>query len=222
MLILTEKPSVAAAFAAALSVPRKDGHWENDNYCIVNALGHLLEDFLPEDYDSRYAKWKLEDLPIIPKTVKFKPIEKTKDQLALVKKCFDSRKNDDLLLATDAEREGEVIGAEILNYAGFSGYGKARRFWVSEALTPQVIRSGIANAKPLSDYAHYQEQGFARQQADWLAGMNISRLLSLKTGKPLTFGRVQSAVLGAIFNRETEINAFSNQKFFEAAPSLLA
>ena len=215
MLILTEKPSVARAFAEALGVPRKENFWENGDYCIVNALGHLLEDYNPEDYDPALKKWSLEGLPIIPDAVKYKPVEKTKDQLAVVKKCFDWHKNDPLLLATDAEREGELIGAEILHYVGFKNHSNARRFWVSEALTPEVVMSGIKNAKPLAEYSSYRDQGFARQQADWLVGMNLTRLVSLKTGRLLHFGRVQTALLGAIYEREKSIAVFTPEKFFE-------
>jgi len=215
MIILTEKPSVARAFADALGVPRKDNFWENKDYCIVNALGHLLEDCLPEDYDPALKKWSLEGLSIIPDIVKYRVIEKTKHQLDVIKKCFNARKNDSLLLATDAEREGELIGAEILDYVGFSNYSNARRFWVSEALTPEVIKTGIEKAKPLEEYASYREQGFARQHADWLAGMNLTRLVSLKSGKLLHFGRVQTALLGAIHEREKSIVNFTPEKFFE-------
>jgi len=215
MLILTEKPSVARAFADALGVPRKGPFWENGDYCIVNALGHLLEDYLPEDYDPALKKWALDGLPIIPDAVKYKPVEKTKAQLAIVKKCFDGHKNDPLLLATDAEREGELIGAEILHYIGFKNHSSARRFWVSEALTPEVVRKGIENAKPLSEYSSYRDQGFARQQADWLVGMNLTRLVSLKSNKLLHFGRVQTALLGAIYEREKSITSFTPEKFFE-------
>jgi DNA topoisomerase-3 len=215
MIILTEKPSVARAFADALGVPRKDNFWENGDYCIVNALGHLLEDCLPEDYDPALKKWSLDGLPIIPDAVKYRVVEKTKSQLDVIKKCFNSRKNDPLLLATDAEREGELIGAEILDYVGFANYSNARRFWVSEALTPEVVKAGINNSKPLSEYASYREQGFARQHADWLVGMNLTRLVSLKCGKTLHFGRVQTALLGAIHEREKSISNFTPEKFFE-------
>jgi len=215
MLILTEKPSVAKAFAEALNVPRKNNFWENNNYCIVNALGHLLENYSPEDYDPALKNWSLDGLPIIPEKVNFKPIEKTKEQLAVVKNCFIRRKNDPFLLATDAEREGELIGAEILDYVGFSNYSNARRFWVSEALTPEVITAGIKNAKPLFEYTSYKNQGFARQQADWLVGMNLTRLITLKTGKLLHFGRVQTALLAAIYQREKSIAHFIPEPYFE-------
>jgi DNA topoisomerase-3 len=220
MLILTEKPSVAKAFAEALGVQRKGGFWESDDYCIVNALGHLLEDYNPEDYNPALKKWTLEALPIIPAQVQYKVIEKTAQQLAVVKKCFDAHKDEDFLLATDAEREGELIGAEILDYAGFKDYGKARRFWVSEALTKDVVLQGIKDAKPLSDYESYKIQGYARQHADWLIGMNLTRLVSIKCGKTLTVGRVQSAVLKAIYDREKAIAAFIKEKYVEVAASL--
>jgi len=100
MLILTEKPSVAKAFADALGVTRKDGYYENGEHCVVNALGHLLEDYSPEDYDPDLKKWSIESLPIIPETVKYKAVEKTKAQLAVVKNCFARHKNDPFLLAT--------------------------------------------------------------------------------------------------------------------------
>ena len=215
MLILTEKPSVAKAFAEALGVPRKENFYEDKRHCIVNALGHLLENYSPEDYDPALKKWDVASLPIIPEKVKYKPVEKTKAQLAVVKACFNKHKNDTLLLATDAEREGELIGAEILDYVGFTDYAGARRFWVSEALTPEVILKGIENAKPLADYASYRDQGFARQQADWLVGMNLTRLVTVKSNKLLHFGRVQTAVLGAVYEREKDIQNFTSRKYYE-------
>jgi DNA topoisomerase-3 len=228
MLILTEKPSVARAFADALGVTRKDNCYENSDHCVVNALGHLLEDYSPEDYNPDLKKWSLDGLPIIPEQVKYKAVEKTKAQLAVVKNCFSRHKNDPFLLATDAEREGELIGAEILDYVGFKNYPNARRFWVSEALTPEVIKKGIENAKPLADYKSYREQGFARQFADWLVGMNLTRLISLKANKTLHFGRVQTAVLGAVYEREKSILNFTSEKYYEViavldtkAPSLV-
>jgi DNA topoisomerase-3 len=222
MLILTEKPSVALAFASALSVPRKTGCWENADYCVVNALGHLLEDYAPEDYDPSLKKWSLDGLPIIPEKVKYKTVEKTKEQLAIVKKCFDAHRSEPFLLATDAEREGELIGAEILDYVGFTNFAAAKRFWVSEALTKEVILAGMQNAKPLADYASYKEQGYARQEADWLIGMNLTRLVSLKCGKTLTAGRVQTAVLGAVYDRDDAIARFTKEKYFEVSASLSA
>lgn len=221
LLILTEKPSVAKAFAEALGVPRKGSFWENSNYCICNALGHLLENYSPQDYDPTLKKWSLDGLPIIPERMQFKPIEKTKEQLAVVKNCFVNHKiQGNFLLATDAEREGELIGAEILHYVGFKNHSNSKRFWVSEALTPEVIKKGIENAKPLSDYSSYLEQGYARQHADWLIGMNLTRLVTLKSGKLLHVGRVQTALLGAVYEREKIINNFIAQKYCEVKATL--
>jgi DNA topoisomerase-3 len=220
MLILTEKPSVAAAFAQALGVPKKNGCWENEEHCIVNALGHLLENYAPEDYDPSLKKWSLESLPFIPDAVRFKAVENTRAQLEIVKNCFARHADDPFLLATDAEREGELIGAEILDYSGFRNYGAARRFWVSAALTKEVVLEGIKNAGPLSDYASYKDQGYARQAADWLTGMNITRLISLKSGKTLHFGRVQTAVLAAVYDREKSIGGFTPEKYIEVAALL--
>jgi DNA topoisomerase-3 len=215
-LILTEKPSVAASFASALGVPRKGKIYENDAYCIVNALGHLLAVYEPQDYDPKYAAWNLEDLPVIPQKFLFKEIESTSGQLKTVKECFDRHKNADFILATDAEREGELIGAEILEYAGFSDYDRAKRFWVSEALTKEVVLKGIENARPLADYARYKEQGYARQQADWLVGMNLSRFVTKSCqGRTFHVGRVKSAVLAAVYDREVSVSSFAREKYFE-------
>ncbi|GMO25868.1 MAG: type IA DNA topoisomerase [Termitinemataceae bacterium] len=215
MLVLAEKASVAAAFAAVLGCTKKNGYFENDKHCVVFAVGHLLQNYDPQDYDSKYAKWILKDLPIIPDPVKYKICEKTKAQLAVIKKCFAAHKDMPFLLATDAEREGELIGAEILNYVGFKNYANAKRFWVSQALTKDVIINGIKEAKPLSCYAKYKEQGYARQQADWIIGMNLSRFVSVLSGQKLPVGRVQTAVLGAIYEREKQIAAFQKDKYIE-------
>jgi DNA topoisomerase-3 len=215
-IVLTEKPSVAASFAGALGVPRKGKFYENDDYCIVNALGHLLRVYEPQEYDPKYAAWKLEDLPIIPSQFLFKEIESTAEQLKIVKECFGRHKNAGLLLATDAEREGELIGAEILEYVGFNDFDRAKRFWVSEALTSEVVLKGVENAKPLSDYALYKEQGYARQQADWLVGMNLSRFVTKSCrGRTFHIGRVKSAVLAAVYDRELSVSSFAKEKYFE-------
>jgi DNA topoisomerase-3 len=154
--------------------------------------------------------------------MRYIPIEKTKQQLEVIKRCISTHGNDSFLLATDAEREGELIGDEILRYAGFSNFQNAKRFWVSEALTKDVILSGIQNAKPLAAYSAYKQQGYARQHADWLIGMNISRFLSLKCGTLLTVGRVQSAVLAAVYEREKLIAGFTKEKYVEVAAAIKA
>jgi DNA topoisomerase-3 len=218
-VILTEKPSVAASFAGALGVPGKagkGGFYENENYCIVSALGHLLKVYDPQDYDPKYAVWRLEDLPVIPQKFLFKEIESAAGRLGLIKSCFEKHENADLLLATDAEREGELIGAEILEYVGFKNYHRAKRFWVSQALTKEVILKGIKDARPLADYSSYKEQGYARQHADWLVGMNLSRFVTKScSGRTFHVGRVKSAVLAAVCDREKDIASFAKEKYLE-------
>lgn len=213
MLILTEKPSVAQAFADALGgfQKSKENGWlyRGDADCIVAAHGHLLELFMPEDYNSELKKWTLDTLPIIPNQMRYKPIPDPKtNSLKIIGQALKTFGHDNFILATDAEREGELIGYLILEHLGFTGWNTARRFWVSEALTPEVVKKGLAAAKPLLQYKTYRDAGLARSQADWLVGMNFSRLLSISTGTLLSFGRVQTAVLGAIYARDMGIKNF--------------
>lgn len=213
MLILTEKPSVAQAFADALGgfQKSKENGWffRGDADCIVAAHGHLLELFMPEDYNPDLKKWTLDTLPIIPNQMRYKPIPDPKtNSLKVIGQALKTFGHDNFILATDAEREGELIGYLILKHLGFTGWDTARRFWVSEALTHEVVRRGLAEAKPLHQYKAYRDAGLARSQADWLVGMNFSRLLSISTGTLLSFGRVQTAVLGAMYARDMGIKNF--------------
>lgn len=179
MLILTEKPSVAQAFADALGgfQKSKENGWlyRGDADCIVAAHGHLLELFMPEDYNPNLKKWTLDTLPIIPNQMRYKPIPDPKtNSLKIIGQALKTFGHDNFILATDAEREGELIGYLILKHLGFTGWNTARRFWVSEALTPDVVKKGLAAAKPLLQYTSYRDAGLARSQADWLVGMNFS------------------------------------------------
>ena len=192
--------------------------WKNSrNDIIVSAAGHLLELYQPEDYNPSWKNWNLEDLPIIPENFKYQPIKESFDVLKKIKYCFDNFDSSDFVLATDAEREGEHIGALILNYVGFKHYSTARRFWVSEALTPDVVKKGFANLKPLSEYESYKKAGLARARSDWLLGINVSRLLAISTNTNAFFGRVQTAILGAIYLRDKNIAGFKPVPYFQLA-----
>ena len=192
--------------------------WKNSrNDIIVSAAGHLLELYQPEDYNPSWKNWNLEDLPIIPENFKYQPIKESFDVLKKIKYCFDNFDSSDFVLATDAEREGEHIGALILNYVGFKHYSTARRFWVSEALTPDVVKKGFANLKPLSEYESYKKAGLARARSDWLLGINVSRLLAISTNTNAFFGRVQTAILGAIYLRDKNISGFKPVPYFQLA-----
>ncbi|MCQ2601106.1 MAG: DNA topoisomerase [Treponema sp.] len=224
MIILTEKPSVARDIARALNYKSSEGYWvsESGRDCIVAAHGHLLESYLPDDYDPKWKSWKtsFQDLPIVPETFKYKIKDNCSETLKKIERCFRNFDSREFILATDAEREGEVIGAEILEYVEFAYYTTAKRFWVSEALTPEVVRKGIANAQPLSNYDSYKKAGFARAEADWLVGMNISRVLTVQANKLLSFGRVQTAILGAIYLRDRNIANFIPKDYFQLIVTL--
>lgn len=214
-LILTEKPSVARDFAAALGARSggTDGYIENDDYVITWAIGHLLAPFDPEDYDPVYKKWSLSSLPILPAEFKFKAQPQTKKQLDVIKRLLKRTDLDRLIVATDAGREGELIARLILN-DGRSKL-KAYRFWTSAALTRDVIHQELKKIKPLNEYDRLFIAGRARQKADWLVGMNLSRLATLKLNDLFSVGRVQTAVLSLLVERRKAIDAFIPQDYFE-------
>ena len=213
-LILTEKPSVARDFALALNAGGKnDGFIENDSFVITWAIGHLLAPFDPEDYDPKFKKWSLNTLPILPEEFKFKAQPKTKKQLDIIKRLLKRPDIERVIVATDAGREGELIARLILNDA--KSRHKAFRFWTSAALTKEVIHSELKNIKPLYDFDRLFIAGRARQKADWLVGMNLSRLATIKLNDLFSVGRVQTAVLSLLVERRKAIDSFVPQDYFE-------
>lgn len=222
VFILTEKSSVAKDIAEALGGFKNcGGYFRRGNDCIAYAQGHLLELFLPEEYNPAWKTWNRESLPIIPPEMKYHPNIDGKKQLKIIKECFEKFGQDDFILATDPEREGELIGHLILEYCGFKDYNSSKRFWVAEALTPEVVKKGLKEAKPLSEYSSYKDAGLARQHADWIVGLNITRLLTVSGGGALfSFGRVQTAVLGAIYLREKSIENFKPAPYNEVEAKL--
>ena len=213
-LILTEKPSVARDFALALSAGGKnDGYIENDTYVITWAIGHLLAPFDPEDYDPKFKKWSLNTLPILPEEFKFKAQPKTKKQLDVIKRLLKRPDIEKVIVATDAGREGELIARLILNDA--KSRHRAYRFWTSAALTKEVIHNELKNIKPLYDFDRLFIAGRARQKADWLVGMNLSRLATIKLNDLFSVGRVQTAVLSLLVERRKAIDSFVPQDYFE-------
>ena len=219
MFILTEKPSVSESFAQALGgFTKYGGYWSNrKGDCITNAQGHLLGLKMPEDYDEELGKWSLDQLPIIPPQMEYKVLDKGVKQYKVVKECFRKFDTSEFILATDADREGELIGRLILSAVGFKNWSTAKRFWVSEALEKDVVLEGLKDAKPLKEkeYEHLYEMGRARQHADWFTGLNITRLLTCSVHKKLTFGRVQTAVLRAVCTRDEEIANFKPVPYFQ-------
>lgn len=213
MLILTEKPSVARDFASALKCKFSDGVYTNGKQTITNCVGHLFQLCQPSFYNEKYASWR--ELPVIPQNFSYSKNPSTEKQANIVVKKLKEHRNDSILIATDADREGEIIARECLAQAGISDFSKIRRFWVSQALTPEVIIDGIRNAKPLSEYNALADKGFARQHADWLVGINFTRYISVSANTKLTVGRVQTAILSAIEQRCDKIENFVSEEYFE-------
>ena len=208
MLIIAEKPNVAEEFASALSCRKTGGIYSGKDITITNCKGHLFSLEEPKHYTSEY-------LPVIPDRFGYRTNPKTSEQTKIVVSLLKKHRNDEILIATDADREGEVIARECLIMAGITNFSRIKRFWVSQALTAEVIKDGIRNARPLAEYNTLSAQGFARQHADWLVGMNFSRYISRAANKKLPVGRVQTAILSAISERCDAIRNFKSQKYFE-------
>jgi DNA topoisomerase-3 len=217
VLILCEKPSVAAGFAKTLGCVAGKGCYRNEKYVITYCVGHLYRLWDPGEYQENWKKWSLENLPILPEKYRYKKNDTTADQADVVNSLLKSNKDKDILIATDAGREGELIARIALAEAGISDISRCKRFWVSEALTPEVITRGIRNAKPLAEYNGIAAQGFARQRSDWIVGMNMSRYITLAWGNNEKFsvGRVQSAVLAAVARRNAAVANFKATPYNE-------
>jgi DNA topoisomerase-3 len=216
MLILCEKPSVAKEFAGVLLCsPQKGYYWNGKDVYITYCVGHILKLQDPDFYDPKYKRWNLDDLPIIPERFKYKIIEDVMEQAGTVLSFLRKHKNDDIIVATDAGREGELIARLALRESGIQDIGRIRRFWVSEALTGKVINDGIQNAKPLERYNLLARQGLARQHADWLIGMNLTRFVSTGNKAVFSVGRVQTAVLNAIAIRNNAVAKFIPSLYYE-------
>ncbi len=215
MLILTEKLSVAKDFAAALNAEKSDGCFKNDAVTITYCQGHLFELCPPSYYDKKYEKWSIEYLPIIPQNFCYEKIPEAARQAKTVLALLNSHRNDEIIIATDADREGELIARTTLSEAGITDTSNCRRFWVSEALTPEVIKTGLEKAKPLSEYNELALQAYARQRADWLVGINFTRLVSAGNSEMFPIGRVQTAVLFQIALRNHQVKTFMPLPYFE-------
>jgi len=213
-LILTEKPSVAQDFARALNVKgRRDGYIENSSYVITWAVGHLVELKKPEDYHPQWKVWKLDTLPIMPKSFEYSPIDKTLQQFQIIQNLLN-KAPDRIIIATDAGREGEVIARTILLMCNRLQNVSLYRFWTSQALTDTVIRDALKECKPATDYDRLWKAGQSRQIADWLVGMNGSRAATLKMNDLFSVGRVQTAVLALLVDRRRERENFKPEPYW--------
>ena len=216
-LIIAEKPSVAADLARVLGKAKKhDDYYENDEYVISSALGHLVELFKPDDIDKKFARWSLATLPIIPSKFELKPIEKTKAKLAALKKLMSRKDIDGLVNACDAGREGELIFTYI--YEITKCKLPSQRLWVS-SMTPSSILEAFSNLRTQEQMRSLQDAARCRSESDWLVGMNGTRALTIKMGTrgkdATSVGRVQTPTLAMIVDREREIQKFKPEEFWK-------
>lgn len=211
-LFLCEKPSQGKDIAQILGATKRgDGYLSNmdNSICVTWGFGHLVEQFQPEDYDPAYKKWTFESLPIIPKQWGVSPKKESKKQYSVVMKLIKQAKC--LIIATDADREGEMIARELLDLAKYRG--QIQRLWLS-ALDDASIRKALSSLKENGETLPLYYAGLGRSRADWLIGMNFSRLFTLLAqrqgyqGSPLSVGRVQSPTLAMVVNRDREISNF--------------
>ena len=211
-LVIAEKPSVAMSLAAVLgATERKDGYLEGSGYLVSWCVGHLLELAQPETYKEQYAKWRYEDLPILPENWKYEVPKDKKKQLALLCRLMKDKRVDSVVCATDAGREGELIFRLVYEYAGCNK--PMERLWIS-SMEDAAIREGFDRLRPGSDYDKLYDAAVCRAGADWLIGINATRLFSVLYGVTLNVGRVMSPTLALLVQRESDIESFISRPFY--------
>lgn len=211
-LVLAEKPSVGREIARVLGCNKNgNGYLEGGNYIVTWALGHLVTLADPNVYDKRYEKWDLQDLPMLPQNMKLVVIPESRKQFQIVSGLMKRGDINELVIATDAGREGELVARWIMQKAGWKG--KAKRLWISSQ-TDKAIRDGFANLQPAGHYDSLFRSAQARSEADWLVGLNVTRALTCKYNAQLSAGRVQTPTLSLIVRREEEIRKFTPREFW--------
>ncbi len=214
-LVIAEKPSVGAAYAKVLGATnRQDGYWEGNGYLVSWCIGHLVELAPPNVYDEKYVKWSVADLPILPERWQYLVSASTKKQFGILKKLINRPDVDSVTAATDAGREGELIFRLVYQQTGCKK--PVFRLWLS-SMEESAIREGFANLKPSTEYDALYNAALCRERADWMVGINASRLFSCLYGRPLAVGRVMTPVLAMTVVREAEIAAFTPEKFYTVA-----
>ena len=212
-LVIAEKPSVAQSIARVIGAAgRKDGYLEGNGYLVSWCVGHLVELSAPETYDERYSKWRLEDLPILPDSWLYQVSSGTKKQFGILKELMKRPDVESLVCATDAGREGELIFRLVYNQCHCKK--PFERLWIS-SMEDAAIREGFRELKPGSVYDNLYAAALCRERADWIVGMNATRLFSCLYGTTLAVGRVMTPTLGMAVMREAEIQAFKPEIFYE-------
>lgn len=211
-LVLAEKPSVAQSLAKVLGANKRcDGYLEGNGYIVSWCVGHLVELSPPEAYDETYAKWRLADLPILPSTWKYQVSSSTKKQFGILKKLMKRDDVESLVCATDAGREGELIFRLVYHQAGCRKPFK--RLWIS-SMEDQAIKDGFSHLEPSTKYDALYEAALCRERADWIVGMNATRLFSCLYHQTLNIGRVMTPTLAMVVMRDAEIAAFKPKPFY--------
>ena len=212
-LIVSEKPSVGMAIAKTLGkFQKREGYLEGDGWIVSWCVGHLVEQADAEEYDSRYAKWNLEDLPIIPKEWRYRVTKATRKQYEILAELMKNSGVEELVNACDSGREGELILRLVYQQCGCTK--PVKRLWLS-SMEESAIRNGMNNLRESADFDSLYRAALCRQQADWLTGINATRLFTLLyRGKTLNIGRVMTPTLALIAERENAVRGFKKEKFY--------
>ncbi|MBC9703460.1 MAG: DNA topoisomerase III [Enterococcus sp.] len=211
-LILAEKPSVAKDLSKVLGANQKyKNYYEGPRVIVTWALGHLLGLKMPEDLNKEWQSWQMETLPMIPKKLGIKPLPKTGHQLKAIKQLAQRKDVSEVVIATDAGREGELVARWILEYVHFNK--PVKRLWISSQ-TDKAIKTGFKQLKPAKAYDTLYDSALARAKADWLVGLNVTRALTVKYQDNLSAGRVQTPTLALVRDQERKIETFKPQTYF--------
>ena len=211
-LVITEKPSVARSIATVIGADEKqNGYWQGGGYLVSWCIGHLVSFAEAGQYDEKYCKWKYEDLPILPQPWQFIVPDEKKQQFEIVRSLLNRPDVDSVTAATDAGREGELIFRFVYQMAGCTK--PVKRLWIS-SMEDAAIREGFANLRPDSDYDALYQSALCRAKADWLVGINATRLFSVLYHKTLTVGRVQTPTLKMLVDRDAKILRFQKEKYY--------
>lgn len=211
-LVIAEKPSVARSIAAVIGATEKqNGYWQGGGYLVSWCIGHLVSFAEAGQYDEKYCKWKYEDLPILPQPWQFIVPDEKKQQFEIVRSLLNRPDVDSVTAATDAGREGELIFRFVYQMAGCTK--PVKRLWIS-SMEDAAIREGFANLRPDSDYDALYQSALCRAKADWLVGINATRLFSVLYHKTLTVGRVQTPTLKMLVDRDAKILRFQKEKYY--------
>ena len=213
-LVLAEKPSVAMSLSKVIGAnQRGDGYMEGNGYLVSWCVGHLVELSQPEAYDEKYAKWRYDDLPILPDHWQYQVSASTKKQFGILKKLMQRKDVESLICATDAGREGELIFRLVYHQCGCKK--SVERLWIS-SMEDSAIREGFQKLRPGTEYDALYEAALCRERADWIVGINATRLFSCLYGQTLNVGRVMTPTLAMVVMRDAAIRAFKPEPFYSA------